>query len=1134
MADVTDQRPIDGRLQALLLSRPVEVWTTDDATSGRAYTEQDPEPGFPEAQGDGYAVLQADGTPTGTADFKVRTQHGGLPGQIDHGMQIAVKRDGEPLYLGNRPNGSISGWEPLWYDEGQYTECSIAALPSGHVCVVARSGLDIYARIRAPDGTLTTAAVHTDDGREVYWPAVGVIEGELYVIAWRRGLDTTTTHPRYELAVWRSVNQGANWSLVQDYATTDDDTAAPRAIPLAGSYSAGRIRWAYRDGEVVVFAHLTRLTAYCDYVRQWAGAGLLTRLDTVETAQGSSGGWGSPDVVATPSGFLVAGLGPVPTTGGSTEAWARTLGSAWQPQSTAIGSDRFDGALGVGATTTLAGGEIKIQTPRIGLALAWDPAGIGWIYMVESSGTVAGSGTGWALYTIDGGETWKRGNQTPNVYGSTGMWWISYDHAGGSVQGTCPRELGAVWYRGRVLMATTWLADVATIDNSVGLAYLGGWHDLAMPYESDGVRLGHVAGWRRTWLPWERPENWDFTTLTTGTSASALISVQGELRIETGDGAGTLGSRYYQQVGTAYSGPMEAACEWEMRVTNGNITASGTAVGVRLRLATATHGVEIEVNLAPSQLGAKDHVTGLHLTGSPFSGFTLGTRYRFALAICMDGDTGAGRTARLWYRPADHDDGQRWTELGAWTLADDSGAGGAVPHLEWGNITTTGSTTITRSRWRSMQWALPEGSPGSAALSRFGTAAQWCTLDRATDYPALLMGRPLGTAAGYAMDGLELAGRRGPGMIGDEWSIPVSGHYRIERALSLDTPSRRIHHRTESVAADVVIPWAVDPARPGVEDTEHPPLMALHIWCNWRTAYLEYLPQGGAWTTAATIDTAVLQGASYKRIGRSLVAASTASTVYLSRDEVDGDWTAQWDNGSGTEEYRHLDGNSPGRWSSSTAEPRARLDLAFTQSGDPTTGGTLSLWSPEVVVLVAGEDATAWRLRIPAQQTADDDLRTKLAWCEAHVLAQPPSWGRGYTAIPGHERVGLEGDVGVRVSRAPASRELRIAWDEGVDESEINSPAEVRYVTPFSTGSEPAASLGEIPRSVVRMLERQDGRPVGWVAWDRTASGAVVLRRRADLLWGTVESAPDLEVVLGDVGQTEVVRVATMTIREER
>ncbi|MHC5044905.1 MAG: hypothetical protein ACYTGI_21315, partial [Planctomycetota bacterium] len=66
----------------------------------------------------------------------------------------------------------------------------------------------------------------------------------------------------------------------------------------------------------------------------------------------------------------------------------------------------------------------------------------------------------------------------------------------------------------------------------------------------------------------------------------------------------------------------------------------------------------------------------------------------------------------------------------------------------------------------------------------------------------------------------------------------------------------------------------MDAARPGVEDTEHPPMMALHISCNWRRAQLEYLPQGGSWTTAASIDTAILDGVSYTRIGRTLRASA--------------------------------------------------------------------------------------------------------------------------------------------------------------------------------------------------------------------------------------------------------------------
>lgn len=1131
MADLSNSAPLNGRLQALLLSRPIEVWTSDDATSGRAYTEQGPRPGLATPDAATHARIIADGTTSGTADYQIRCQHGGLPGQVDHGMSVAIQRTGEPLPLGWRVPSSISGWEPLWYGSQDYTEPSITALPDGTVVGVARYSRQIEARVRSADGTIAAAVtVHADDGREVYWPSVGAIGDELYVLAWRRGLDDSAAIPNYYIAVWRSTDKGATWSIIQDYATDDEDVSAPAGTPISGSYSAGRIRWAYRDGEVVVFAHLTKLTAKCDWVRQWAGAALTSHLETILTAQSTSGvaGWGSPDVVATPDGFLVAGLGPVPTTGGSGEIWARPIGSAWQPFNTSIATDAFP-ASGAGGTTTLGGGEKVFTTPRIGLALAWDPAGVAWLYVVESDGTVGGSGAGWCSYSADGGTTWRRGNSTVNVYAPSGAWFMSYDHGGSSTQGNCFREIDAVWHRGRVLMIHT--KDAAGSKRLVAIAHLGGWHDLCLPWESDGVRLGHINGWRRTWLPFDLPDNQDFTTTTSGTSSDSLVATDGELEIVTGDGAGTSGAHWFQHVGTAYSGPMEAGAEWETSLQAGTGSVAATWQGLRLRLATSNHGVEIEINMAATQVGVRDTVAGAHLTGSPFSGFTAGKPYRFALGVCMDGDTGAGRTARLFYREADYADGQRWTLLGAWVLADDSGAGGPAPHLEFGHIVSAGAAVIEKSRWKMVQWAIPEGA---AARARWGTDADWCTLDRATDYPTKLFGRPLGSAAVYGMDGVTIAGRRGPGYIGDTWTIPVSGDYEIARALSLDVPSRRVHHRTVDTSTQTVIPFAVDDSRPGVEDSGHPPLLALRVWCNYRTFYVEHLPAGGAWTVSATVDTAILQGASYSRTGRTIRASSTGNTTYLHRDEVDGDWTVEWDDGIGTTVYRHPAGNSPGRWSSSTSEPRARLQLTFTAAGDPTTGGTLSLWSPEVTVLIPPAQATAWRIRIPAQSTADGDFRTKLAWCEAHVIAQPPSWGRGYTAIPGHERVALEGDLGVRVSRAPASRELRIAWDEGVDETDIGASAEVRYVAAYSGLAEPATSVSEIPRSLVRALERQDGRPVGWCVWDQTSSGAVVLRRRHEQLWGTVESAPDLEVSLGAEGSTEVVRVATMTLREER
>lgn len=1149
MPDIAGQRPIASRLQALLLSRAIEIWVDDDATSGRSYTEQGPRPAFVSSVAASHGRLVASGEITGTADFEVRCQHGGLPGQVDHGATVAARRSGEPLYLGWEPPGTLSA--PDIIDAAVTgSRPDIVAHPNGTLISVNNTGGAGRIYTKAPgDTTWTNRGRVTDIAASlntlVYYPCLVVVEDEVYLLAWREGVayDPASggTDPNVFISVWVSKDAGATWALAQDYATLEEDVfddTVVAANPSDGAgtlFACGRLRAAYRANEVVVFAHLKghREDDDMDVVRQFAGASLAERLDLVETYPPAAHTLGRegralPDVVATPTGFVVAWL-----QNGKNDPQVATIGSAWQPLSTAqvhevkgpYNIDADGGFTNVGAGTA----EV-LDDDYIGeLALVYDPAGALWCFTCSAGPVSVWAGVQYAYYSADGGKTWVPGHATvPATAADTSGHWFRPDDVASSVQGNRPAAIGATWWRGAAALVH---GSEGTSAGSGGLwmTLLGGMTDLPLPYERHGVRIGHRQGWLWNWLPFELPENQLYTATQTGTQTSALNG--GAHVITTGDGAGAAGANWYQHTGVDNGVRQIGSGEVDMSVVAQQGNGTGSEIAWGMRLASTTHGCEFRIVRTVNGIYVRDHVAGTQLasvTGLPVNG-----RYVVRWSMDMVSDTGAGRGLQAWYRVNDGStpDARRETLIGSWTLNDDNGAGGTVPHMEWGHIASSGDTTQNQSAWYEVSWAFPDTVSGPSP----GSHAIWVDLDQAAgDNPALLPGRPLGTAEVYALDGLLLSGRRGPFRIGDAWSAPVGGDFEADRAIALDAPSRRIHHRSVDDSADVIIPWAVDPARPGVEDAEAEPLKALRWWGNYRTFHLEYLPQGGSWTIAATVDTAVLQGVSFTRIGKTLRASSTGSTVYLTRDEVDGDWTAEWDDGAGTTRQRHLAGNGPGRWSSSTSEPRARLELASTEAGDPTGGGTLSLWSPEVVVLVPGQTATAWRIRVPAQSTADGDLRTKIAWCDAHLLAQPPSWGRGYTSLPGHERVALEGDLGVRVDRAPAAQELRIAFDEGVDESDLANSSDVRFVTPYSSGSEPAASLGEIPRSLVRMLDRQAGRPVGWCVWDRTASGAVVIRRGHEQLWGTVEAAPDREVALGDPGDTEVVRVATMTLREER
>jgi hypothetical protein len=1149
MADITTLAPISGRLQALCLARPIKVWTDDDAASGRAYTQQDPRPGLPVAKTPGQAVVVPSGSTTGTADYEVRCQHGGLPGQVDHGMTAAVRREGEPLWLGSEQPGVISGHEPI--DAAiTATRPHIVAHPDGTLIAVVNIGAAGYVYTKAPADTAWTSRGRVTDitstpNTKVYYPCLLVVEKAVYLLAWRQGLaydPATATKPNTFISAWVSTDSGATWALAQDYCTTEEDSFDDVVVPGdpasgAGTlFTCGRIRAAYRDGEVVVFAHMKgyRLNDDMDVIRQYAGPALTQRLDVVETyppAPFTLGRQGRalPDVVATPAGFVVAWL-----ENGLNSPQVVTIGSAWQPLSTAqvysiagpYGIDADGGFASVGTGTAQV-----LDDDDVGeMALAYDPAGVLWCYTCSGgTGLAIGSGVQYAYYSTDGGQKWTPGHATiPAVTDISGYWFYPDDLAAGA-QGNRPTAIAATWWRGQVALVH---GSEGTTAGSGGLSmtYMGGWTDLALPYERHGVKIGHRQGWLRTWLPFELPDNQLYTRSTAGVFSSILST--GAHAVTSGNGAGSPGLNWYRMTGVDNGVRQIGDGEVDMSVSATEGTGTTFDIGFRMRLASTTHGVEWGCVRTPTGIYIRDVVAGTALAS--VTGLTSGARYAIRWGLEMVSDTGAGRALQVWYRLSNGGAGhekRRWTRIGSWTLADDSGAGGVVPHMDWGHIISSGATTQNASRWYRVLWAFPYSASGPSP----GSHAIWPDLDQSGgDNPDILPGRPLGSALDYALDGMTIAGRRGPGLIGDRWTIPVSGGHEVERAISLDTPSPRIHHRSVDTSSDVVIPWAVDADRPLVEDTEHPPAMALHIVCNWRLATLQYRTVAGAWTTAATIDTRVLQGVSFTRTGKTIRASATGSTVYLHRDEVGPAWTVEWDDGAGATVYRHPSGNAPGRWSSATTEPRARIELGSTKVGDPTTGGTLSLWSPEVTVIVPGVTASAWRLVIDSTHgTADGDYRTKFQWCEAHPLAMLPSWGRGLTAIAGHDRAEMEGGVGVRVDRAPASKALRIAWDEGIDETERHSGGDTQHVTPWSSGSEPASIVGEVPSSVVSMIDRQSGRPVGWVVWARVASAAVVIRRAFEQHWGTAESAPDTESTVGDEALDEVVRIATLTIRRE-
>jgi len=483
------------RGQGFLLSEPITVWDEESTLN-----EQSPIPGLAVAGRASHLRHLSSGFPTGNKDLESVVVHAGLPGQVDHGTTVGVRRSGDSNYLVWETPGTISGWEALTNSVAPVeVEPSIVTLSDDSIVCVMKQDDDIITFTRDPGTGVWAAQVTVYTGpTPVYWPTLLAIDDEVYVLAWKQGRnDDAAAIAQHFIAVWRSVDGGASWDQVQDFATTVDEIRAGTP-PWAGTnrFHVGRIRAAYRGGEVIVLANVKRdiSSGEADYVMHFAGPSLTARLDHVETVQGSFG-WSLPDVVATPAGFLVV---LIERTAG---AVAINIGSAWQPIGSGEQNEIGVGGSGDGFSEPIAG--VFDLDGVVGLAIAWDPAGIPWVLTSDGDeGRVAPLAAGRiaCFYSPDGGTTWSWATNRPDTNIQRGWVWSPPDAGGVGVMGNYPNQYGATWQRGRIVWAWNYVADVRTTDDSVTIAYLGGWTDLTTPFAGNGILLGDVMQWT-----WEAP-----------------------------------------------------------------------------------------------------------------------------------------------------------------------------------------------------------------------------------------------------------------------------------------------------------------------------------------------------------------------------------------------------------------------------------------------------------------------------------------------------------------------------------------------------------------------------------------------------------------------------------------------------
>ena len=300
-----------------------------------------------------------------------------------------------------------------------------------------------------------------------------------------------------------------------------------------------------------------------------------------------------------------------------------------------------------------------------------------------------------------------------------------------------------------------------------------------------------------------------------------------------------------------------------------------------------------------------------------------------------------------------------------------------------------------------------------------------------------------------------------------------------------------------------------------------------------------YDSTSNSWVSVATIDAA--EGFSFPannwtRTGSTIRADGpvgvTAPQTYLEPHElVNGTLDLSGD-------LRRITANTEGNTRGSLSGRGAVLTFA---DGDNTEStNTVRFWAPNFVVWwnMLGETAQGWRLRIPAQDTVDGDLRVgTLVWCNIHAFGTPYSFGRALGQEHGVQVVEAEDRTYRTRTLAPSRRSVTISWSDGVPTCNASgeSPDPDYIKLSDSTNARPVASSFDIPMTLRGLAEQVNGPALPVIYLPRLEKGppdATTLNRRRDFLVGVIDSDIQLDTVQGSENENEFIRVASVRIRE--
>lgn len=1100
-------------------------------TAGSTITQAGPVPGHAVPQQATSLSLVTSGEMAASQTYSVRVQRPGYPTGTDQGLGLVWRHDDTEDWRGCDPPGTLTAWESALTVAG-----GAVITPEFPAALTLRDGsvLCFYGAYSSALGKDLVRVIKRDATTGVWGSAVTVYTaGGAYP-------STIYAHPAplllpsgrilvFYFVYDQSTMFGATNDQIVIYMSYSDDDGATWTIgsrtcaPVATYYNAAGSGTTNYDKTMgmVAYYHSTGIGLwYClrladtnlglEYPRevlfQGASATLGTEFTLVAQADYSDGDYSeylgcAPAVCQVDGAILLGwvqynlGVGTLPK--GGYPICVR-LSSVWEPyvgRTILTVSNTSFAAWYVAAA--VSGGEAQAYD----LTMTQDDAGNALAVWrnYDASGSIR------VNFSNDTGATW-----TPQGRGSVST--FRADSAGNAY----PWRLSATWQQSRLIVMHQSAAVVATVGDTIGAMYLGGWSTVTRPMVADfsqylsAYRINLSLGW----LPIELPNN----TAYWATAGAGTATLTGDrLNIST---AGT--ARTYTRTASASSVAEGLTVEVEVAPVASSVVADAVVLTVIVADGVAEYRVTARIGTAAVNF-RDDHATAG--AGASIASATIDTTGGVVILLDMTGDS-----MRAYVRQRSTGSDREWTlAASSDTLTDAASytAPAAACAIEWGHRSSTAESNWYRVSWDEGEW--------------LGTHLTSVT------YPLDLQARHIAATPCHLDGGLYVQALNGPGYIADEFDIATRYEYGRERLDPKLFPSPRHTWRTTGSDRAVQVPqqlhtWRVDD---GITTASRPPASTIAISvhnANWRTGSLRRRATAGAYTTVATFDAAAgMTGLGFLRAGVAVYGdPGNSSPPYFHQGELRG---AYIDLGSNT--VRRIARNTAGFFGGNSGK-RCVLYLEDIADTEPTSGASAAIWPSDfaVVAEIGTTDYRAVQLIIDAQYTAD-------GYTEAGTIlpghfepfAFENSWGRVIETTARVERTELRDGTERTRQAGPAARVVELAWVDGVDLTGVSGVATYNNIiaTSATGGSGAAGVVQETPIMLEDLIEeltqaRTLGAYVARLAKGDTGADTRVVNRREDgpilVRFPDAIRRESIQGTPNDASAGEVVRIATVALRE--